>query len=79
MSTVTIKNLPPDVHESLKSRARTHGRSLNSEILLTLRESVRSTRLDVDGVLSSAREVRETMPVWLTQKDLDAAKNEGRR
>ncbi|MEM9080229.1 MAG: Arc family DNA-binding protein [Verrucomicrobiota bacterium] len=35
--TITIKNVPDEVHQELKAQAKEHGRSLNQEILMVLK------------------------------------------
>ena len=79
MSTITIKNLPPAVHRTLKSRAKTHGRSLNKEVITTLERSLHGAPIDAAAIGEHARAVRETMGVYLTQRDLTSLKNDGRR
>ena len=79
MSTITIKDVPPAVHRTLKSRAEAHGRSLNKEIIITLEGTLHSGLIDAKAIGEHARVVRETMGVYLTQKDLTALKNAGRR
>ena len=79
MSTITLKDIPPVIHQTLKSRAKTHGRSLNKEILATLETSLQSTRLDAGSLLTRARAVRETMGIYITEQDLTMFKNEGRQ
>ena len=79
MSTITIKNLPSDLHQSLKSRAAANGRSLNKEIIATLQGSLHGSPIDAAAVGRHAAAVRETMGVYLTQKDLNSLKNAGRR
>ncbi len=79
MSAITIKNIPPAVHRKLKSRAKAHGRSLNREIITTLESAVRGSPIDAAGVGRHARAVRETMAVYLTEKDLNRLKTSGRR
>jgi antitoxin FitA len=78
MNTITIKDVPPAVHRTLKSRAKAHGRSLNKEIITTLESTLHGSPIDATTVGRHARAVRETMGVYLTQKDLTALKNEGR-
>ena len=79
MSTITIKNLPPDVHRSLKSRAAANSRSLNREIITTLEGAIHASRVDAAGISRQARMVREVAGVYLTQRDLDAFKRAGRK
>jgi antitoxin FitA len=79
MSTITIKDIPPAIHRTLKAQAQAHRRSLNKEILATLENALHSTRLDVDSIMLRARAVRETMDIYLTENELAAFKSEGRR
>ena len=79
MNTITLKDVPPAVHRALKSRAKAHGRSLNKEIITTLESTLHGSSIDATAVGKHARAVRETMGVYLTQKDLTALKNAGRR
>ena len=79
MSTITIKNIPPSMHRTLKARAKAHGRSLNKEIIATLESTLHGSPIDADAVGKHARAVRETLGVYLTQRDLSSLKNAGRR
>ena len=79
MSTITIKDIPPAVHRALKLRAKSHGRSLNKEIIATLENTLHGSPIDATAVSTHARAVREAMGVYLTQRDLKAFKNAGRR
>ena len=36
MATITLKNIPADLHRELKKRAEEHHRSLNKEIIATI-------------------------------------------
>ena len=79
MSTITIKNVPSALHLKLKARAKAHGRSLNREVINTLERALHSVPLDGDAVSRRAREVRESMGVFLRGSDLSRFKNSGRR
>ncbi len=79
MSTITLKNVPADMHRALKARAEAHGRSLNKEIIATLEGSLGATQVDAAAILAQARAVREGVGVYVTQKDLKALKNAGRK
>lgn len=79
MSTITLKNVPPEIHKTLKSRAKAHGRSLNKEIIATLEGTVHGARVNTAALVNHARAVRETVEAYLTQADLTAFKNAGRR
>lgn len=43
MATVTVRNLPDEVHRALRVRAATHGRSTEAEIRDILESTVRPT------------------------------------
>lgn len=79
MSTITIKDVPPAVHRTLKSRAEAHGRSLNKEIIITLESTLHGAPIDATAIGKHARSVRETLGVYLMQRDLTGLKNTGRR
>ena len=80
MATLTIKNLPEELHKRLKENAAQHRRSINSEILALLEEGLHPRRRTADEILASARVVRENMKnVWLDDRKIDQAKREGRR
>ena len=75
MSTITLKNVPDNLHSALKQQAKMHGRSLNKEILSMLQGQACGTP---DERIAEAHAVRESMEVYLTQRELDEAKEEGR-
>ena len=79
MPTITVKNIPPALHEQLKAAARANRRSLNSEIIACIERSVGNRPLDVAAFVAEARRLRElTARHALTDKELNAAKAEGR-
>ena len=43
MTSVLIKNLPDDLHQALKARARAHHRSLNKELVALIEEALART------------------------------------
>jgi plasmid stability protein len=79
MSTITIRDVPPAVHRTLRSRAEAHGRSLIKEIIVILESTLHGSPINAATIGKHARSVRETMGVYLTQRDLTAFKNTGRR
>ena len=79
MSTITLKNVPSEIHASLRTQAKAHGRSLNKEIIAILSDRLHATRVNAAAVEVQARSVRESMGVYLTDRDLKALRNAGRR
>ena len=78
MATITLKNIPNDLHQRLKERATRHHRSLNSEIIASLEAILRSAPLDPTAYIARIRRLRPPGHERLTQKDFDALKNERR-
>ncbi len=78
MATITLKNVSEHLHASLKNLAETHGWSLNKEVLVRLEASLHAGSLDVEATAASARQMRERMGVYLTQRDVDRFKSDGR-
>ena len=80
MPALTIKNIPDDLYDRLKEAARTHRRSLNSEILYCVERTLVPYKIDASEHLAIARKLREkTADYTLTDEFLDSAKNTGRR
>ena len=79
MPSMTLKNVPEPLYERLKQAAAMHRRSLNSEILYCLEESLMPRKRDMSELVEKAREVREkTAHYRLDNEELDRAKNTGR-
>ena len=80
MPTLTIKNVPRELHKRLKKRAELHRRSMNSEVITLLEQDLVSRPVDPEEFLRRARALRESTPgLVATEKDLRAAKNWGRQ
>lgn len=78
MATLTIKNLPDELYKALSETAKRHRRSINSEAIVRLESSLQ-TKPDVEETIRQIREFRAKQPnVYLTEEDLEFAKNEGR-
>ena len=76
MPTITLKNLPQELHRELKNRARAHHRSLNKEVIATLQGVTTKTfQLDTEAIVQDARS-RFKRP--LTAKEIDTWKKQGR-
>ena len=79
MPALTIKNIPDDLYVRLKEAARTHRRSLNSEILYCVERVLVPYKVDASEHLAMARKIREkTAGYTLSDEALDSAKNAGR-
>jgi plasmid stability protein len=79
MPTLTIKGIPDTLYRRLKSRAEEHRRSLNSEVIVCLEQSLNAQRIDVEDFLKRAQTLRRRLePIYLRDRELNAAKRAGR-
>jgi antitoxin FitA len=81
--TLTLRNVPEVLHERLKARARTNRRSLNQEVLAVFERVLSpeepSREAEAARLLREIEEDRAQMGGFLTAKQIDAARREGRR
>lgn len=75
---VTLKNVPADLHEQLRTAARESGRSVNKLILHTLEREFRAQRTNVSSLIERFRLRRNEMKLWIDDASLEAAREEGR-
>jgi len=79
MATLTIKNMPEKLRQRLRQSAARHRRSVNAEAISCLEKALGGNRLDPEEFLAQARSLRARMPrIFLTDRHLRAAKNQGR-
>jgi plasmid stability protein len=79
MATVTVKDLPEKLHRQLKARAHQNRRSLNSEIIEILETATAPQKVDPDTLLARAATLRGRVGGRLTDADLAALRQAGRR
>jgi len=79
MATVTVKNIPDELYKRLKSIAEINRRSINSEIIVCIENSVASRRISLDEALANARQLRQlTAGHLISSEEFNQAKAEGR-
>jgi plasmid stability protein len=79
MPTITLKNLPRDLHRELKNRARAHHRSLNKEVIVTLRSATATAiPFNTAALEESVRHARSLFRRPVTARQIDAWKRAGR-
>lgn len=79
MPALTIKNIPDTLYQQLKEVAQLHHRSLNSEILHCIEQTIGVHKVDIPGTLEIARKLRaKTAGYILTDDELNNAKKIGR-
>jgi len=70
VATITLKNIPAELHRELKKRAEGNHRSLNKEIIATLRNAASGTK--------SVRQARALFRRPVTAREIDRWKRKGR-
>lgn len=79
MPTITVKNIPQELYDRLKEAARTHRRSINSEVIVCIERAVGTRKRDVEAILARAEALREkTADYAITDDEINEAKREGR-
>jgi plasmid stability protein len=77
LPTLTIKGVPPELHEKLKERAERHRRSMNSEPLTILERTLTPSRKSAEEAIAEAEALND--PVGKTFPDIiNEAKRKGR-
>jgi antitoxin FitA len=61
VATLHVRNVPDDVYEALRARAKSEGRSINAETSAVLREALRPSPKDLLEEIRSLR-ARTTLP-----------------
>ena len=78
MATITLKNIPEQLHKKIKQRAVQHHRSLNREIISCLERALGSSPVDTEALITRARDLRSKLSTRLTNRDITLLKNQGR-
>lgn len=79
MPSITIKNIPPGLHEKLKQSAARNHRSLNREIIACLEQAAGHSPAGLERLLAEAGRLRKmTAAVPVTGEFFRRAKQEGR-
>ena len=80
MANLTIKNIPEELYQRLKTSAKLNRRSMNSEILVCLEQVLLKPELDRTTMLQRIRQVRaQSNRNLLTDEQILKLKNEGRQ
>jgi len=79
MTTLTIKNIPPELYTRLKIQAKNSRRSINSEIISVLEKALSIPPIDVEATLERTRKLRELTAHYVVSADeIEKMINEGR-
>jgi len=79
MATMTVKKMPDALYERLKERAARNRRSINAEAIECLERALGVSVARPEEFLAEVQAVRErARDVYLTDRELDAARRKGR-
>ncbi|MBV9109982.1 MAG: Arc family DNA-binding protein [Gemmatimonadetes bacterium] len=79
MANLTLKGIPDDLLERLRESAKSHRRSLNSEILVRLEGEEEEPRVNVEDLIAWTERFQERVKLPpLTDEFIEEAVNEGR-
>jgi antitoxin FitA len=78
-TTLTLKNIPDEVYERLRTSAEAHRRSLNSEAIVCLESVLLPGRVPAGERLARIRALRSKLPkVKFKAQEIDAMKRADR-
>lgn len=78
-ATITLKNIPDEIYDSLKQAAETHHRSMNSEVIACLERVLLPSKAGHDEHLMRARQLRGALnPKKFKAADIAKAIQQGR-
>ncbi len=75
---ITIKGIPDDVYQKLKLQADRNHRSVNSEVIMTLKKSLESTHHDPDIFIERAKKMKQKAKGSLSIEEVQQAIDQGR-
>ncbi len=78
MPTLTIKGVPPELHEKLKKRAERHRRSMNNELLTILDRTLTSSRLSAEEAIERAEALNRSIDASFDSMLIEEGTREGR-
>lgn len=78
MATLTIKNLPDELYEKIKTSAAVNRRSINQEVIFLIEQVLAANAVGVETTLSDVRRLREQLGIYITEEEIHQAKNTGR-
>jgi plasmid stability protein len=78
MAKITVTNIPDELYQSVKDRARQQKRSLSREVIVCLEAALKMKGNDASKIIARARALRKGVSGRLTDETLRALKSEGR-
>lgn len=78
MAKITVTNIPDELYQSVKERARRKKRTISHEVISCLEAALKMKGNDADKIIARARALRKGVSGKLTDKALRSLKSEGR-
>ncbi len=78
MANLTVKNLPDDLYEKLKSQAHTNRRSIAAEVTVLLERALGERATKEEDLHRRAERLREQTPAHLSEETRQEAIRRGR-
>ena len=79
MPALTIKNIPEDLYNEIKCSAKQHHRSINSEVIVCLKDTLLPKRITPEDLLNSIQALRSQItPEAITPEEIERAIDDGR-
>ncbi len=78
MPSITVKNIPEEIYDRVREQAKAHHRSINSEIIACLEQTVKPQQVSPDDILQEARRLRKKAKGSLSSEEIESAINQGR-
>lgn len=79
MTALTIKNIPDELYRELKLVAEQHHRSINSEVIVRLKDTLLPRKISPTEVLKNVQAFRNRVtPNLVSPDDISNAINKGR-
>jgi plasmid stability protein len=78
-TTITLKNVPDALYARLKQTAELNHRSINSEVIVCLQQTLFPLERSATEILARARSIRDALePAEFDHDEIDAMKRSGR-
>jgi len=79
MANMTLKNIPENLYELLRKKAKANERSINSEVLFMLKHYLAAEdRPSAEDIIRRAQEFRKKVKGTLSLDEIEKSINEGR-
>ena len=75
---ITLKDVPASLHQRLREVAEESGRSVNKLVLYTLERAFCAHKSDRIALIEQIKRRRNKMTVWLDDRSLESAIEDGR-